>query len=49
MGLLYLLYLSKIEKGSTGILSWPNLTFGQASPSLSQLGRALLASYPDLT
>ncbi len=27
----------------------PILTFGQASPSLSQLGRSLLESYPDLT
>ncbi len=42
--------LAKIKgKGSTGILCSLNLTFGQASPSLSQLGRALLAYYPDLT
>ncbi len=41
--------LIEIWKSSTAILSWPNLTFGQASPSLSELGRSLLASYPDLT
>jgi hypothetical protein len=40
---------SGMGNGSTGILSLLNLTFGQGSPSLSQWGRVLLASYPYLT